>query len=387
MTILLILTTLCYLIIPALVIKLCKKVSLFNKIGDILTLYILGIIIANTLIFPFEEFAAKVYKIQDILTSITIPLAMPLILFSCNFKKLPIKSALLSLIFGVVAMSISIITGFYIFGPLSGIEDFDKIAGLLVGVYTGGTPNLAAIKMMLDIDEQTYILVNSFDMIVCFFYLVFLMSIGIKLFRRFLPKKNLTISANKIEDNVDQEDETYTKIFTKENFLASIASVGLSILIAGLSIGISFLISGKINMIILILSLTTLAIIASFIPKVKKAKKSYDIGMYLVLIFSLVIASMVDIANINFQEGLWFFAYIAFAIFGSLFIQAIFAKIFKIDADTTIITSVGLINSPLFVPMIADNMKNKEVILIGITVGIIGYAIGNYLGVIMATIL
>lgn len=137
-------------------------------------------------------------------------------------------------------------------------------------------------------------------------------------------------------------------------------------------------------MLVLMLTLTTLAIAASFIPRVRKAEKSYDAGMYLVLIFSLVVASMVNIREINFQEGIWFLAYIAFAIFGSLVIQMILAKIFKIDADTTIITSVALINSPLFVPMIADCMKNRKVIISGITIGIIGYAIGNYLGVLVA---
>ena len=46
-----------------------------------------------------------------------------------------------------------------------------------------------------------------------------------------------------------------------------------------------------------------------------------------------------------------------------------------------------MINSPLFVPMIADTMKNRRVILTGISIGIIGYAIGNYLGVLLARIL
>ena len=109
--------------------------------------------------------------------------------------------------------------------------------------------------------------------------------------------------------------------------------------------------------------------------------------MYLVLIFSLTVASMVDISKIDFSQGFLITIYITYAIIGSLLIQIIFAKIFKIDADTTIICSVALINSPLFVPMIAQSMKNKDVIISGITIGIIGYAIGNYLGVAIAGIL
>ena len=63
------------------------------------------------------------------------------------------------------------------------------------------------------------------------------------------------------------------------------------------------------------------------------------------------------------------------------------ARLFKVDADTAVITSVAMINSPLFVPMIAESMKNRRIIISGITVGIIGYAVGNYLGVLVARLL
>ena len=40
--------------------------------------------------------------------------------------------------------------------------------------------------------------------------------------------------------------------------------------------------------------------------------------------------------------------------------------------------------SPPFVPMIAGALNNKEIVVSGLTVGIMGYAIGNYLGVLIA---
>lgn len=388
MTALIILWVLFYLLFPALVIKLCEKVSFFSKIGTILTLYFIGVIVGNLLIFPFPKMATELYGIQDLLTSLTIPLAMPLILFSCNFKHLPIRSASLSLVFGLIAMVIVVITGYYIFSPLSEYPDFKKVAGLLVGVYTGGTPNLAALKMMLGVDEATYLLINSFDMLVSFIYLAFLMAVGVRIARKILPyKMKGTFDESSESSKGELSNRMYHDIFKKENFLPVLCAVGISILIAGISIGISFLITGKICMLVLILALTTLAIIASFIPKIRGIEKSYDVGMYLVLVFSLVVASMVDITQINFREGLWFLLYIVYAIFGSLVIQVILSRIFKIDSDTTVITSVALINSPLFVPMIADVMKNKRAVIVGITAGVIGYAVGNYLGAIISAIL
>ncbi len=393
MTLLIIFWIVFYLLMPTLVIYLSEKIPFLGKIGSILTLYFIGIIIGNLFIFPFPEMASRLSGIQNALTSITIPLAMPLILFSCNFKRLPVRSATLSLIFGIIAVTLAICVGYYIFREPSGYPEFNKIAGMLVGVYTGGTPNLAALKMMLNVDETTYLLLNSFDMLVSFIYLTFLMAIGIKLFRWILPYKaketviKLHHHGKEEPESSEVQGQLYHKIFTKQHFLPTLAIFGASALIAVISIGVSFLITGGISMLVLILTLTTLAIAASFIPKVRKAEKSYDAGMYLVLIFSLVIASMVNIADINFKEGIWFLLYITFAIFGSLTIQLLLARIFKIDADTTVITSVAMINSPLFVPLIADSMKNKQVIITGITIGVIGYAVGNYLGAILASVL
>lgn len=75
------------------------------------------------------------------------------------------------------------------------------------------------------------------------------------------------------------------------------------------------------------------------------------------------------------------------AVFGTLFLHVLFSKLFHIDADTVIITSTALICSPPFVPVVAGALKNREVIVSGLTVGIIGYAIGNYLGYFIVQIL
>ncbi|MDD3201590.1 MAG: DUF819 family protein [Bacteroidales bacterium] len=381
-----------YLLVPAAVIRLCQKVSFFGKVGAILTLYFLGVIVGNLFIFPFEGAGARIYPIQDILTSLTIPLAMPLILFSCDFKHWPVKKALGALLIGLFSVVTVTMAGFYLFGDKANYPGFNKVAGMIIGVYTGGTPNLAAIKMMLNVDETTYVLMNSFDMIVSFLYLTFLMACGIRFFRWLMPSSRnaprlMREKAHTGEALIESSEETYRHIFTKENFIPTLEAVGLAILIAGIGLGLSLVITGKIDMIILILTLTTLAIAASFLPAVRKMKKSYDAGMYLVLIFSLVVASMVDIRSINLTEGMWLLIYITFAIFGSLLLQVGLGCIFKIDADTTVITSVALINSPLFVPMIADSMKNKKIIITGITIGVIGYAAGNYLGVLVAQLL
>jgi len=54
------------------------------------------------------------------------------------------------------------------------------------------------------------------------------------------------------------------------------------------------------------------------------------------------------------------------------------------NADYYLITTTSFIYSPPFVPIVAAALKNKDVIVTGITVGVVGYIIGNYLGVGLA---
>lgn len=387
---LLILWILFYLFAPAGVIWLCRLSKPLARVGTILLMYILGVLAGNLLIYPFEGASAALYPIQDALSSVTIPLAMPLILFACNFKGWPVRKALISLLCGIVAVTGMAVAGFFLFGSRIGAEA-PAVAGMAVGVYTGGTPNLAAVKMMLGADEATYLLVNSFDLIVSFLYLTFLMVAGIRLARRFLPADDGNAlqpgAAGGAHAMAQDESGMYRGVFSREHRAGTLKALGLALLIAGAGIGLSLLITGSINMLVLILTLTTLSIGASFLPAVRGWTKSYDAGMYLVLIFSLVVASMVDIRSIDLHSGIWLLCYVAFVIFGSLLVQLILCRLFRVDADTAVITSVAMINSPLFVPMIAESMKNRRIIITGITVGIIGYAAGNYLGVLVAGML
>ena len=53
----------------------------------------------------------------------------------------------------------------------------------------------------------------------------------------------------------------------------------------------------------------------------------------------------------------------------------------KIDGDSVLVSSISLINSPPFVPMVAALLGNKDIIVLGITVGLLGYMLGNYMGI------
>jgi uncharacterized membrane protein len=375
-----IILSLVFCIAPAGVLWVCKKVPFLGKIGPVLLLYILGVIIGNTGIHP-----EGMGTIQEILSSAMVPLAIPMMLFGCTFRFKETKEQLKALLTGMAAVVIAVIAGYLIFGK--NIEEGAKVGGLLTGVYTGGTLNLAALKTMLGVKNETYILINSYDMLVSFLYLTFLLTVGIRLFRKFLPFKPSALTTTKVKDLEMESDGNYKKMFTKDGVKEAGKTLGITILICALSGGIALLFPQGAFMVVFILMLTTLGIGCSFIRPIHNLKHSYDLGMYFIYIFCIVVASMADLTSLDLVGGLHLMGYLLFAVFGSLTIQAILARIFKIDADTMIIASVTFINSPPFVPMMVAAMKNKSVLVTGLTLGIIGYAVGNYLGYLMSELL
>ena len=133
--------------------------------------------------------------------------------------------------------------------------------------------------------------------------------------------------------------------------------------------------------------ITTLGVVASFFDSVRKLEVSYDAGMYLIYIFSIAIASMADFSNLQMEGGINLLMYVIVAVFLSLAIHALFCQLLRIDADSMISSSVAFINSPPFVPMAAAALRNKNALVTGLAAGIVGYALGNHFGVLMAKLL
>jgi len=371
-----------YLFTPLLILYSCQKLSILRRIGAIIIAYGVGLVAGVTGLLPENSI-----EVQNIITTITIPLAIPLMLFSSNIKAWTrlAGSTVISMIIALIAVIISVIGGFLLFMG-DDVKELWKVGGLLVGVYTGGTPNLAALKIMLNVDNDTYILTHAYDMIIGAVYFFFLITVGQKLFNFVLPKFKPGLG-NKDESVLnDMSAVPMWGLGKKENRMPMLKGLGLSVAIFGIA-GLTTLFTPENSqMIVVVLLITTLGILFSLSPAVNKLNNTFELGMYLILVFSIDVASMVDVTNIVNASPTIFY-YVLIVIFGSLFLQVLLSTIFKIDTDTVIITSTALICSPPFVPAVAGAIKNKEIIVSGLTIGIIGYAVGNYLGVLIAEFL
>ena len=96
-----------------------------------------------------------------------------------------------------------------------------------MGVYTGGTPNMSAIGLSLEVPEETFILLNASDLTWGAVYLLFLMTIVKSLFGWLLP----SVEHN---DKVETEEESmYDRLTTKVKVTNLSIFLGIAILVMG----------------------------------------------------------------------------------------------------------------------------------------------------------
>jgi uncharacterized membrane protein len=363
------------IIFPALVLYLEQRFKFVEVVSPIVICYVFGIVLGN---LPFLELN------RDVLTNIyliSISLAIPLLLFNSNVMDWLKHSgkSILSYILSIVAAIVSSVVCFYIYKNT--IPDAWKISGMLIGVYTGGTPNMSAIGMAFETPKEVYILLNSSDVVLGSIYFIFIITFLKKLLGLFLPHYKFK-SAEKVEDT----QLTTRKISSRQLIFNIIIVLLLGVIILGLAAWISITVKGEVTGPWVILVLTTLGIAASFVKRIQKIKGSYETAFYLLLIFSLALGALADV-NELLNKSTDLFAYTAQVMFGAILLHFLLATIFRIDRDTVIITSTAAIYGPAFIGPVANAIKNKDMIVPGITMGLLGYAIGNYIGIGVAMLL
>ena len=379
----------CYIIFPILIIEAFKRWTIVQKIGTVVLAYAVGIIASLCGVFHFADPAigATFSKLQSTIMSVAVPLAIPLMLFNCDFKlwtkSLP-KTAW-ALTTGIVAVIIASISGYFIFR--NNVPEIAKVTGMMAGIYTGGTMNFNALGAALNVDRSVMAIVLAFQMVITTPYIFFLLGGGYKIFRKLLPYKDITHKGRMDEDEVETNDvENYRGMFEKKNFIGMMKGLGLSICFLAVGAGLALLITGTLNELVVILTITTLSIIASFFKSVRELPKTFELGMFFILIFSVIVASMFDINSVN-GGSLYIGGFVFWIIGISVAIHFILCRIAKVSGDLFCVCQVGLLCSPPFVPPIAGAMKNKKVLISGIVVGLVGYAIGTYLGALLAWVL
>lgn len=375
------------LFLPRLMMLIVNKVPFLKTLGPVFLCYLTGLLLS----FAFKARGADLTLASDF-SSVLVCVGMPLILFSANLpalKKLarPMTSSFLMNTLSVIIIAIA---SFFVFKNI--VPDASNISGMLIGTYTGGTPNMLAIGNAMGSSSERILLLQTSDMIGGGIYFFLLLSVMPRLLKKILPEYKFVGSNASAE-----ETKHYAEAFSGQKqsvkplkaFLTRLALVALAVLCVAVAMGICLLLPSRYGntglaklgefTAVIMLIVTSCGIAFSFVKSVRNAPGSYSSGQYFLLMFSVVMGLCFDFSAIS---GALILLGMLLAIqFGTVLLHLIMAKMGKIDYHTMMITSTAGVFGPAFIIPVANTLHNDEIILPGILCGILGYAIGNYLGI------
>ncbi|MBS4191873.1 DUF819 domain-containing protein [Bacillus sp. FJAT-49705] len=372
-------------------IVLEQKYRWAGKISGAIIALVGAIILSNTGVIPTES------PVYDAVWTFIIPLAIPLLLFHVNFKKIWQESGRLLIIF--LLSSIATVAGTIIsfFLLKDHIPYLDKIGAMMSASYVGGGVNFAAMAAKFELPgEMVSASVVADNLMMAIYFVVLMIIPTMKFFRnRFSHPHVLEVESGRNKDDGKTLAEKYWK--RKDISLKDIAlSVGTSFFLVIVSFKIaaffgsiipsgedvSFglnLLQGLIGDKYLVLTTLTFLALALFPKYFESINGSQEIGTFLIYIFFVVIGIPASIPLIV-QNAPLLLVFVAIIVVINMLISLVAGKVFKYDLEEILLVSNANIGGPTTAAAMAIAKGWKNLIGPILVVGTIGYIIGNYIG-------
>lgn len=366
------------LVIATIAIFLENRYTLVAKISGAIMALIIALLLSNFNIIPLES------KVYDDVWGYVVPIAIPLLLFQCDIKKIWKESGRLAIIFllSSVGTMLGAVVGFYLLREY--IPTLNNIAGTMTASYIGGGVNFVAVQTALNLDKQlASALIVSDNLLMVLYFFVLIIIPTIPFFNKYFKREY----RNDIK-NMDDKKEVKRAITLEDvafNFTISVlivaVSFGFSDLILAEDRG--YVINFLANKYILLTSITVI-LATVFSTFFKKLIGSQEIGTFLIYIFFAVIGIPASIKSIVVNSPL-LLVFCAIMVIINMVITFAFAKLFNFSLEEAILVSNANIGGPTTATAMAISKGWTKYVAPVMLVGTLGYVIGTYLGLILAS--
>lgn len=371
------------LVLPYPIQRISMRYEPFKFMGPVINCFIVGFLLTNLIPNTFFE-----REDLEMICGVMVPLGICCMLFCTDvFKWLKISlKVLLSFLLCIISVMATAIVVFFL--QKNSIKEPEVVSAMLTGSYIGGTPNMTAIHAALKQPVELNITMFISDIIASTTYLLLIFTVAKIALKWILPPFKKQGGENG-EETIKDPSEDYYKLSLGNRVKYTLITLGLSIACTLVPLGIILIKDGNLenpDLTLLMVVLTVLGVGLSFIKKVRDLPGNFETGDYIFCMFFFGLGMTSDFSGIM-ELDTHYLVYTFLVLFGSVAIHILLCKLFSIDRDTMIITSVAGIMSPPFIPSVASNLKNRELLVPGITVGIVGLAVGNLLGLTIYKIL
>ncbi len=354
-----------------------EKTTLGQKISGTIMIITFGAILANFRIIPSQN------EVFSSINGVGVPIAIVLLLFNANLKKIFKESGptMIAFIFGAIGTTMGTLIGVALL-PLGEFEA--ELGAIFSATFIGGSANFAGVANAIGFDDGHVMSVSiAADNVVGVSFMALLIAIpSMKFMVRFF-KYDANSDAYSDGGEISEEEK---KPFAIER---AVAAIGIAFLIVTVS---GYLAEVLVEMIpflqqigagsvrLLLLSLITVAMATYAHDHIIKLTEAFPIGIAIMYLFLGAIGASVDIMTM-IQSGM-LYALFAFIIL-SVHLVVILAccKFFKIGLPEALVGSNACILGPPTAAAMAGAMGWKSLVTPAVLCGTFGYATANFIGV------
>ncbi|MFT2204241.1 DUF819 domain-containing protein [Staphylococcus chromogenes] len=342
-----------------------------------------AMLLSNFKIIPTE---APVY---DMVWDYLVPLAIPLLLFQSNIKKIWRESQRLLVIFLIASIGTMIGVSIAFLLLHSSIPHLDKIAAMMTGSYIGGGVNFAALSAKFqtpsDLISSTVVADNSV-MALYFMLLMILPQL------RWVQKWFRTETRTSKKETTEADYWQATPVQLNDIAIA----LGLSVAIVAASFTISDILKqlipsswGLFQALLsfvgdpyLLITTITLGLVMKFERFFEKLNGTNEFGTFMIYIFFVVIGIPASFHTI-FKTAPLLFIFVLIILIFNLGLTLIVGRLFHFKLEEMLLASNATAGGPTTAAALAISKGWHELIGPILIVGTLGYVIGNYAGTLM----
>jgi uncharacterized membrane protein len=370
-------------VITAIAFWLDRHVPFFSKIGASLLVILLGAVLSNLGVIAPRS------PVYDAISGPVTSLAIVWLLLAVHIGDLRHAGPRMLGAFALatVATLIGAAIGWYMFGHAFGDETW-RLAGAFVGTYTGGSLNFVAVGRALKLPQTLFAGATAADNLTTGIWMGACLLLPVWL-RRLYPTPipgepdGAPASAIAPDGGAAATPHTSSAVELVHPFFSP-APVSVLSVAALLAIGLTLLQAARglahvVPAIPDVLWLTTLALVVGHLPWFARMDGAMQLGNVALHLFFAVIGIYSRVADIlAVGVAVFFFTSVIVGVHG--LIVFVVGRFFRLDVGTLAVASQAAIGGPTSALAVAVSREWPALILPGVLVGLLGYAVGNYLG-------
>ena len=354
-------------------VTMTRRFTWAARLSTVLWVIFSGALVSNTGLVPKDA------PLYGALVDFTVPFAVCVILFTVDLSDVRKAGKSVLAAFGLATMGrvVGVLVAGLVLEPfLSDIlaSESWKLAGPYTGTYVGGSLNFFALWEGLDLGRpDLFAAANAVDNLTLFPLYAAWMVIPALVVGRYAVRNTWTVDAATSEDA--QEESTPRFVPGDVVTLAFLA-----LLVMALSEWMKAAwIDAFAPAVPTILVVTTLALFIGQVPAVRRLQGAWQIGDLAFYVFFVSVGAMIDFYQAVILSPV-LFVYVLVIMAGHFVVVFGVGRLLGMDPAVLTIASVATKAGPPMVPAVAHAKGWEHLVLPGIVVGMLGYAIGNYVG-------